>query len=276
VERISHGDVTVTAIVDLEDAWRIDEMFPDGGTPGDRTTMAERMPGEFDGESWRIRCRCYLVRTGAATVLVDAGAGPAGSMFGGERAGRLPAVLATLGLAPADVDHVVLTHAHADHFGWSVADGRPFFGNARYHLHPADIAALRGRDDDRARRVVETLIVPLETSGQLSPIADDHDVVAGVRLRHAPGHTPGHRVVGVDTGAHQIMLAGDLLHTSYQVAHPGYDFGSDTDAALAAATRTALLAEVDARGIILAAAHLPAPFARITAGELVAVGEDRA
>jgi glyoxylase-like metal-dependent hydrolase (beta-lactamase superfamily II) len=273
VERIAYGTTSVTAVLDRETAWVIDEMFAEGATPGDRATMASRMPGEYDDEHWLIRCRAYLVRTAATTILVDAGSGPAGAIFSEGRAGRLPEILASLGVAPADVDHVVLTHTHSDHFGWCTAPGpggwTPYFTNARYHLHPADIAMIRASATERGAQVAEMLLDPLERSGQLSLVPEDHDVALGVRLRHAPGHTPGHRVVGVDTGAHQLVLTGDLLHTSYQVAHPEFDFGSDTDPAQAAATRAELLAEIDARGNVLGAAHLPMAFARLTSGELV-------
>lgn len=272
-DRIAHGDVSVTALIDVETRWEIDDLFEGGPLPGDRDTMAQRMPDEFDRDTWLVRCRCYLVRRGDRTVLVDAGSGPAEALF--EGTGVLPDLLAGIGIAPGDVHDVVLTHAHADHFGWCTVPGTdgwtPFFTNARYHLHPADAEAIRARTDERAALVRAILLDPLARSGQLALRAEDHDLISGVRLRHAPGHTPGHRVVGVDTGAENLLLAGDLLHFSYQVAAPGFAFPSDGDPPQANATRTAILAEVEQLGWVLGGSHLPSAFARIVDGRLIAL-----
>src|SRR5438128_2502665 len=56
---------------------------------------------------------CLLVRTAGQVVLVDTGVGPYGAGAGHE----LERALADEGVAPRDVDLVVLTHAHPDHIG---------------------------------------------------------------------------------------------------------------------------------------------------------------
>src|SRR5438128_12240045 len=71
---------------------------------------------------------CYLIRTGGRTVLVDAGLGPLALDWA--EGGDLPAALAGVGVAPADIDTVACTHLHIDHIGWLVHDGAPWFPNA--------------------------------------------------------------------------------------------------------------------------------------------------
>ncbi|MEJ8640698.1 MBL fold metallo-hydrolase [Streptomyces sp. MS1.HAVA.3] len=72
--------------------------------------------------TWLLDFRCFAIaRPGGRWVLVDAGVGPAQGPAAGWAPvpGRLPAVLAAAGIAPADVEAVVLTHLHEDHAGWS-------------------------------------------------------------------------------------------------------------------------------------------------------------
>src|ERR1700733_2637550 len=77
----------------------------------------------------------FLVWAGGKLVLIDAGLG-AREFHGDERlrtiakGGGLPDSLARLGVRPADIDLVLLTHLHLDHSGWVLAGGSPYFTNA--------------------------------------------------------------------------------------------------------------------------------------------------
>ena len=69
----------------------------------------------------------YLINTGAKLVLVDAGGGAA---FGGVL-GHLPKNLVAAGYKPEQVDFVLITHLHDDHFaGLTDAEGKPVYPNA--------------------------------------------------------------------------------------------------------------------------------------------------
>ena len=69
----------------------------------------------------------------------------------------------------------------------------------------------------------------LEALGALDLDPSDHEIVPGLSVHHAPGHTPGHRVVELSDAGGTLLLIGDLLHTPPQVAHPTWVSNHDED-----------------------------------------------
>ncbi len=144
---------------------------------------------------------CLLLRGEGAVVLVDAGIGdklderglatfdvPHGSE-------RLPNRMAALDVGREDVTHVLLTHLHFDHCGWSTfyEGGRwvPTFPRARYFVQRDELAhAFRPNERDRPsydRRNFE----PLVEAGLLELFDDEAEPLPGVRMVRAGGHSPG-------------------------------------------------------------------------------------
>ncbi|MGD2205536.1 MAG: MBL fold metallo-hydrolase [Anaerolineae bacterium] len=63
----------------------------------------------------------------------------------------LEAGLSSLGYSPTDLDRIIVTHAHADHFG--LAADLAATSNAQVWTHSGNISALADYDADRERRV---------------------------------------------------------------------------------------------------------------------------
>ena len=86
---------------------------------------------KLDPERWEQYVSPYsslVINTGHHRVLVDTGAGGLEPTTG-----KLISNLQVNGIAPEDVDTVILTHGHPDHIGGTVdKDGRPAFPDARY------------------------------------------------------------------------------------------------------------------------------------------------
>nr|SBO91829.1 hypothetical protein BN4615_P1343 [Nonomuraea gerenzanensis] len=151
----------------------------------------------------------------AGVVLVDAGFTRQTAERRGDRHYlRSPVdTLAALGVAPAQVGHVVLTHLHYDHTG-HLRD----LPAARIVLQRAELAfwtgphAHRGayphlaEPDDLAYLVRENL------TGRVRQLDGDHELLPGLSVHHVGGHTPGMQVVRVRTARGDAVVASDASH----------------------------------------------------------------
>jgi glyoxylase-like metal-dependent hydrolase (beta-lactamase superfamily II) len=175
--------------------------------------------------------------------------------------------LRAAGIAPADVACVLCTHLHPDHVGWStrLQDGRwvPTFPNARHLYARAEyeqMAALHA--DAPAGGVLADLaatfddsVLPVVEAGLSTVVEADHEVADGVRLVPAPGHTPGHVVVRLDSGGRRGVVSGDVLHHPIQLDALDLAQAGDADPALAAATRRALVEACADTDVLLLPGH---------------------
>ncbi|MEP6811580.1 MAG: MBL fold metallo-hydrolase [Actinomycetota bacterium] len=205
-----------------------------------------------DDAAWYLPFLSYLVRHDDHTVVVDTGVGSPNSddPFLPERQGRLPAELARAGVDRADVALVVLTHLHVDHVGWNMADGAPFFPNARYVAHRADFDWITAARPDRP--YVRHNVLALAASGALELVDGQAELLPGIELRWTGGHTPGLCIL--DAG--DVTLLGDLAVHERQLADPGLAYVAEEDPAAAAELRRQLLPGLAASGRLLGFAHL--------------------
>jgi len=127
------GDVRVTALFDGTVA--LPRQALTGIAPGVVTRLLEHGYVPEDGKGLQTAVNAYLVQRGGHLALVDTGA----AQCFGPGLGQVLANLRAAGYDPAEVDDVLLTHAHPDHLcGLLDADGKPAFANATVWLSQAD------------------------------------------------------------------------------------------------------------------------------------------
>jgi glyoxylase-like metal-dependent hydrolase (beta-lactamase superfamily II) len=177
--------------------------------------------------------------------------------------------LAQLSLTPDDIDYVCCTHFHADHVGWNTRlhNGTwvPTFPKARYLFAEPEVRYWDQVQRENPQHIFtqswNDSVSPVIEAQQADIVAPDHEVVTGVQLRPAFGHSPGNVVIHVGAGNDRAVLSGDVMHHPVQIERPDWNSVFDQNKAEAQATRTALLADVADGCTHLIAAHFAGPTA---------------
>lgn len=200
------------------------------------------------------------------TVLVDTGNGdkePDGfrARFKMHGRGVLAANLAAAGVAPADVDLVILTHLHFDHAGGATAldpSGVPVpaFPNARYLVQRRDLDNARRPGLRERASYLPANWEPLAAAGILDTVDGAAEILPGLSVRPVPGHTPGLQAVVVQGEGRRLFFLADLIPTSRHI-RPAWVMGYDLDVATCVEQRLLLLDEVAGTGDVLVFEHDP-------------------
>ncbi|MFJ1789207.1 MBL fold metallo-hydrolase [Streptomyces anulatus] len=154
--------------------------------------------------------QAYLWRDGTDLTLIDAGDIDA--------AAAIEEAIRTLGLDPAGIRHIVITHGHRDHYGAAqeLADRH----GAEIIAHALDAPVVRGE-----RPVPEPDLLDWElplwehglTVPKAPPTRVDREVTGGevlpfgdgARVVHAPGHTAGS--IAIHLPLHGVLFTGDTV-----------------------------------------------------------------
>jgi N-acyl homoserine lactone hydrolase len=124
---------------------------------------------------------------------------------------------------PRDVACVINTHLHFDHCG-----GNRLFPGVPIHVQARELADARSLDYTIPEWVDFDGATYVEHEGEV-------ELLPGIRLLPAPGHTDGHQVVVVETDAGTNVLAGDLA-VSFEELSSGTTEGQRRVLALGAPT----------------------------------------
>jgi glyoxylase-like metal-dependent hydrolase (beta-lactamase superfamily II) len=263
------GDVEIIALCDgvLETSDSIEDSFL-GAPAGTWDDVRARYPDTVGSSGvWRLHVHCYALRSAGRTVLVDTGIGPvtAPAFAWAKQPGRLPVELAEAGVEAAEVDTVIVTHVHDDHLGWTAFDGGRtlHFPNARYVIHRNDWEWMAESEDPEDVEIFAELMKPIADLGALQLTEDRLEISRELTVVPAPGHTPGHQIVLVDSGDERAIVAGDTANHPVQVTLPKVASGTDADPELAVRTRTDLLEQAEREDRLFVTGHFPDPFVRI-------------
>lgn len=184
-----------------------------------------------------VDTHCVVARNDQHVVLIDTGYGGKYSPLDrkvNDLEPREPIIegLASLGIAPSQVTHVLLSHLHFDHAGGATRWTKdrqivPSFSKARHWVHQWEWEDAIGQADEiRAAYPIQNL-QPLADAGLVDVFVDDGELLPGLSARHSGGHTRGHTCFYFEHQLDSVLFIGDICpssahirpqwHTSYEL-----------------------------------------------------------
>jgi glyoxylase-like metal-dependent hydrolase (beta-lactamase superfamily II) len=192
----------------------------------------------------------FLIKTPGQNVLVD-------TAFGGSIIEKMK----KLGVEPGDIDTVLITHLHGDHFGGLQKDGAAVFSKAKVYLSAKELDHFTKVHVNQA--AVDALapygskVTTFEPANLGSALSE---LIPGFSPIAAYGHTPGHTAFLVENGKDKFLIAGDFLHIALvQFPVPEISASYDMDGPAAAATRRQLMEYADQHKIPIGGMHIVYP-----------------
>jgi len=251
------GDAQITVLTDGVFA------FPPDLFPGTDPAHLHALLQAQGATEIATNFNAVLIRAGGRTILADAGPR---DLFG-PSCGNLPAGLAEAGVAPDQIDTLVLTHLHPDHIAGSITpQGAAVFPKAELVLTEAERAFWS--DPARTDPISDTVsqwgalarAVLAAYADRLRIVAPGGDLAPGLTHLPLPGHTPGHGGWRLDSAGASLVHVGDIVHApALQVADPRIAIAFDMDTDAARAQRLRLLDMVCADGLTLTGGHFLHP-----------------
>ena len=248
VHEITIGDIKCAVLLDSEKRMTSEE-------------TAQRYPGktaaeiEAAAQSSEIDDSCNLlyIESGGQRILADVGFG----VNGPPGSGQLDAALASMNIAPADIDIVYLTHFHGDHIaGLFDAEGAERFPNAIYGTTKAEWDEWMGKWASAGDAQYERFTALCDRFRFFKP---GEPLAPGVTVVDLAGHTQGHSGLLIESGGQRLIHLVDLLHGELQFRRLDWHFVFDSDGAAAVDARRHVLAHCADEALLCLFYHLKFP-----------------
>ncbi|MFC3051736.1 N-acyl homoserine lactonase family protein [Kordiimonas pumila] len=213
--------------------------------------------GKYDGQKNSAVDTCFLIRHPDGDMLWDTGlpeglnALPEGLINGPFHIKvpvKLTDQLQELGMTPADIEILSISHSHFDHVG-----NAGLFARAKFVVNANEYDHMF-RDEARADEQTFASYKALENAKTVK-ITDRYDVFGdgSVEIIPTPGHTPGHSSLLVrlpNSGA--VLLTGDMYHlTRARELRTVPRFNTDPEQTLVSMDVFEDLAEIESARVVI-------------------------
>jgi glyoxylase-like metal-dependent hydrolase (beta-lactamase superfamily II) len=204
----------------------------------------------------KIKCfgNCLLVDNNGELILVDAGFGHVSAEYpGAEYAGMLAENLKKGGYSPEDIKRVIFTHYHTDHIGGGLdEEGNPAFPNATVYINRKD-----WEQGTSIESYGKKVLLALED--RMEFIEGEYNLCPGINVISAPGHTPGHSIIKINSENQELLYISDLAAHQIHFENPEWSMAHEYDADFASRTRREIFGYAADKKIPLLTYHMPRP-----------------
>ncbi|GBR54740.1 Zn-dependent hydrolase [Neokomagataea thailandica NBRC 106555] len=256
-KRCKVGNYIVTLLSD----GHIDGSFDllSGVTPSEAQSLLEH---HGEAPQPRMNINAYIVQTGSRTILIDSGAGGINAW-----GGFLLKSLTASGIAPSEIDTILLTHAHPDHIGGLAgAAATPTLPNVQqFFIHQDELAfwqndTIKAGAPDGVRPFFDAAQNVFSAyKEQLVPFTHS-DILTGITAIPLPGHTIGHTGYLIADSNEALLIWGDIVHFPHiQIPRPEVTIAFDIDPTEAARTRKTILEKASSENLLVSGMHFNTP-----------------
>lgn len=221
-----------------------------------------------------MEARALLLKSPNHNLLIDTGNGhdfiqkygpklgqKFADMYAIDQAGpNLIKSLAHWGVAPQDIDTVILTHLHFDHAGGATYwDGQklvPTFAKANYLLQHSNLVTAQTPNSRERASYFAANFQPLIEAQQLTLLEGSHQINSHIRVTVSDGHTQGQQNVWVEDQTKSLFYGADLIPTHAHI-RTSWIMGYDLDPLTLIQEKTQILEEVAHKNSYLFFEHDP-------------------
>lgn len=204
-----------------------------------------------------IHINTFLIQKNGKNILIDCGIGGLNNL-----GGQLIKSLAALGIAPEDIDTILLTHSHPDHIGGLITpQENAVFSRAELLVSNDEYNYIKDERifsvaSDRVKGNFLLARKAFRLYQDRLQLIDKGEVLADIHAVPLKGHTPGHTGYKIIGKNDELLVWGDIVHfPQIQLLKPNVSIAFDYDPQLAAETRINILDMVNSHHILVGGMH---------------------